>query len=95
MLFKLTTIPLLIILADNAENHVSLDSSLRNCHGNFVPLKILVRDQFFQDKIVPPGSIFSEKNGPVLKILFRFTFSIVMNYYDVKECAKKQIGSNN
>ena len=51
----------------------------------------------FSGKIVPPGSIFSEKNGPVLKILFRFTFSIVMNYlyYDVKESAKKQIGSNN
>ena len=50
----------------------------------------------FSGKIVPPGSIFSEKNGPVLKILFRFTFSIVMNYnyyYDVKESAKKQIGS--
>ena len=49
----------------------------------------------FSGKIVPPGSIFSEKNGPVLKILFRFTFSIVMNYYDVKESRKKQIGSNN
>ena len=35
----------------------------------------------FSGKIVPPGSIFSEKNGPVLKIIFRFTFSIVMNLY--------------
>ena len=49
----------------------------------------------FSGKIVPPGSIFSEKNGPILKILFRFTFSIVMNYHDVKESAKKRIGLNN
>ena len=68
----------------------NMDLSRKFCSAeNFGPGPI------FSGKIVPPGSIFSEKIGPVLKILFRFTFSIVINYYDVKESAKKQIGSNN
>ena len=32
------------------------------CHGKFVPLKILFRDQFFQKKSVRSGTIFFEKN---------------------------------
>ena len=38
------------------------------CHGNFIQLKILFRDHFFQKKSVRSGKIFW-KNGPVLKIL--------------------------
>ena len=31
------------------------------CHGNFVPLKILVRDQFFQEKSFHPDRFFLKK----------------------------------
>ena len=34
-----------------------------DCHGNFVPLKILVQDQFFQKKSFHPEQIFLKKKG--------------------------------
>ena len=34
-----------------------------SCHGNFVPLKILVRDQFFQKKSFHPERIFLKKRA--------------------------------
>ena len=43
---------------------------------------------FFSEKIVPGGTIFPEKNGPVLKILFQFMLSQKLNcnkLYDAKE----------
>ena len=43
---------------------------------------------FFSEKIVPDGMIFLEKNGPVLKILFRFMLLQKLDcnkLYDAKE----------
>ena len=46
----------------------------------------------FSGKIVPDGTVFSEKNGPVLKILFRVYFSLKIdcNSYMMH----KSLGSN-
>ena len=45
----------------------------------------------FSGKIVLGGTIFSEKNGPVLKILFLFTLSLKINYMMHEEANRLEI----
>ena len=65
-------------------NKIDLNQHLRDLSRKFCSAENFGPGPIFSGKIVPGGTVFSEKNGPVLKILFRVNFllKIDCNSYD-------------
>ena len=95
LVYKMIRLDDAILQAGHPCRHSLLDYQEANLLGKYVVLsrKFCSAENFgpgllFSEKIVPDGTIFPGKNGPVLKILFWFTLSQKLNcnqLYDAKQ----------